>query len=142
MFIRCSLRSTDTLGAAFVGFSISCVYVSGHCQNISMFNEPNCSGSVYGLMTAQVYTYFRRYPNDRYCYKFLVSLVPPQFRLHTDQISIRLLDCGMRTSIEGWMLLTEFFQDTRDFGSMLNRSRGLLLFNQVIPYFSCQRCFR
>jgi hypothetical protein len=47
------LQVDNTLGAAFVGFSISCV--------------------VYGLMTAQVYTYFRRYPNDRYCYKFLAA---------------------------------------------------------------------
>jgi len=43
----------NTLGAAFVGFAFSCV--------------------VYGIMTVQVYTYFRRYPNDRRIYKFLAA---------------------------------------------------------------------
>jgi hypothetical protein len=37
-------------------------------------NQSYCR-SVYGIMTAQVYTYFRRYRNDRQIYKFLVRLV-------------------------------------------------------------------
>ncbi|KAJ7082009.1 hypothetical protein B0H15DRAFT_912510 [Mycena belliarum] len=45
----------DTLGAAFIGFAVSCAAV--------------------GINTNQVFTYFRRYPEDRLAYKFLVLFV-------------------------------------------------------------------
>lgn len=47
-------RVDDTLGAASIGFAFSCV--------------------AFGILTAQVYTYFRRYPSDRPVYHVLVSL--------------------------------------------------------------------
>ncbi|KZP23385.1 hypothetical protein FIBSPDRAFT_1043069 [Athelia psychrophila] len=43
----------DTLGAAFIGFAVSC--------------------SVYGVLSTQVYRYYNRYRNDRAMYKFLAA---------------------------------------------------------------------
>ncbi|KAF8158032.1 hypothetical protein B0H34DRAFT_707244 [Crassisporium funariophilum] len=45
----------DTLGAASIGFSVSCV--------------------VFGVFTTQVFVYFQRYPLDRPAYKFLVAFL-------------------------------------------------------------------
>jgi len=45
----------ETLGAAFIGFGVSCV--------------------VFGVNTNQVFTYFRRYPGDKAAYKFIVLLI-------------------------------------------------------------------
>ncbi|KAJ7699610.1 hypothetical protein B0H17DRAFT_1049034 [Mycena rosella] len=45
----------DTLGAAFIGFAVSCVAL--------------------GVNTNQVFTYFGRYPGDRLAYKLMVSLI-------------------------------------------------------------------
>lgn len=42
----------STLGAASIGFSVSCV--------------------VFGVLSTQVFTYFQRYPSDRPAYKILV----------------------------------------------------------------------
>ncbi|KII86701.1 hypothetical protein PLICRDRAFT_265447 [Plicaturopsis crispa FD-325 SS-3] len=45
----------NTLGAAFIGFGFSCLFL--------------------GISSAQVYRYFRRFPSDRLVYKLLVVLV-------------------------------------------------------------------
>ncbi|KAF8886200.1 hypothetical protein BD779DRAFT_1786648, partial [Infundibulicybe gibba] len=45
----------DTLGAIFIGFSLSCV--------------------AFGVLTSQTFTYFKRYPSDRPAYKLLVSSI-------------------------------------------------------------------
>ncbi|KAJ7023498.1 hypothetical protein C8F04DRAFT_1193369 [Mycena alexandri] len=45
----------ETLGAAFIGFGVSCV--------------------VFGVNTNQVFTYFQRYPGDKAAYKFIVLLI-------------------------------------------------------------------
>ncbi|KAF9258571.1 hypothetical protein L218DRAFT_948290 [Marasmius fiardii PR-910] len=45
----------DTLGAALIGFSISSV--------------------ILGLILKEIFTYYRRYPNDRRLYKFMVGAV-------------------------------------------------------------------
>jgi len=45
----------NTLGAAFIGFTLSCM--------------------VFGVLTTQVYTYFRLFPQDRVIHKFLVIFV-------------------------------------------------------------------
>ncbi|KAJ7896508.1 hypothetical protein B0H13DRAFT_2338354 [Mycena leptocephala] len=51
-----SLPSTDdTLGAALIGFAMSCV--------------------VFGVNTNQVFTYFQRYPGDKIAYKSIVVLI-------------------------------------------------------------------
>lgn len=50
-----SFTADSTLGAASIGFSVSCV--------------------VFGVLTTQVYTYFRRYPSDRVAYKLLVVVL-------------------------------------------------------------------
>ncbi|KAJ7085533.1 hypothetical protein C8R44DRAFT_821401 [Mycena epipterygia] len=45
----------DTLGAALIGFAFSCV--------------------VFGVNTNQCVTYFHRYPEDKFAYKFIVTLI-------------------------------------------------------------------
>ena len=45
----------ETLGAASIGFSLSC--------------------GVFGILTTQMFIYFRRYPRDKIGYKILVSLL-------------------------------------------------------------------
>ena len=47
----------STLGAASVGFFVSAV--------------------VFGVLTIQAFTYFRRYPSDKPAYKVLVSQIAP-----------------------------------------------------------------
>ena len=45
----------NTLGAAFIGFAVSC--------------------AAFGIATNQVLTYFSRYPGDRLVYKLVVSAI-------------------------------------------------------------------
>ena len=57
MASRVPMAVDNTLGAALVGFSISCV--------------------ILGILLKELFTYFSRYPNDKIGYKLLVSISLP-----------------------------------------------------------------
>ena len=66
----------STLGAVFVGFALSC--------------------GVYGVLTSQIFSYFRNYPGDKLHFKLLVSI--PAY-MHFNGTENKLSGCGNTVSI-------------------------------------------
>ena len=77
-----------TFGAVFIGFGASTVSVlSLRCSRSRRLTPRSRPRSAFGIMSMQMYSYFRRYPSDVWWYKCLVRR--PLFPAHPSSISTR-----------------------------------------------------
>lgn len=104
-----SLNLNTALGAPFIGFACSSVWVPYYLFHHFLYSTPRSITSILGILCVQVQTYYERFSGDRLIYKIFVRVQTSHLGPCWFLVDRLLHYCNCQTLFTFWTVHTEYY---------------------------------